>query len=316
MQVSFSAPRAAPPVTVHHGDMDMDTDQTHIVTPGESITSDMQYMRGHGTRLDESSDPPILTSTLAGHVSRVNKLVSVKPLKARYTGDIGDIVVGRIVDVGQKRWKVDIGSKGDAVLQLSSINLPGGVQRRKLESDEKQMRTFFAEGDVLVAEVQSFFADGVCNLHTRSLNFCKLRNGSFVVVPPRLIQRTRSHFHSLPCGVDVILGLNGYVWVSKTVRKGGRHNETKVGLDEDAVDAEMVYSNKNEASAINKDERLAVARVCNCIAALAHEFKYINDTIIVYAYEASLAYPDVQDLLKLNVMEHITREAYEQMKNA
>jgi exosome complex component RRP4 len=74
---------------------------------------------------------------------------------------------------------------------LSSVNLPGGVQvggftekkihswilnqRRKLESDELQMRGFFEEGDLLVAEVQAFFSDGAMSLHTRSLRYGKVR---------------------------------------------------------------------------------------------------------------------------------------------
>lgn len=45
----------------------------------------------------------------------------------RYTGDVGDVVIGRITEVGNKRWKVDVNAKQDAVLLLSSINLPGGT---------------------------------------------------------------------------------------------------------------------------------------------------------------------------------------------
>lgn len=37
------------------------------------------------------------------------------------------------------------------------------------------MRTFFQEGDLLVAEVQAFFADGAMSLHTRSLKYGKVR---------------------------------------------------------------------------------------------------------------------------------------------
>lgn len=36
------------------------------------------------------------------------------------------------------------------------------------------MRTFFEEGDLLVAEVQAFFADGAISLHTRSLRYGKV----------------------------------------------------------------------------------------------------------------------------------------------
>lgn len=97
------------------------------------------------------------------------------------------------------------------------------------------MRNFFMEGDLVVAEVQAFFSDGAYSLHTRSLKYGKLRNGSFIAVSPGLVQRCKSHFHSLACGVDVILGLNGYIWVSAHVPQS---------LDE--IDTEQVYSNKNK----------------------------------------------------------------------
>lgn len=77
--------------------------------------------------------------------------------------------------VQPRRWKVDANGRQDAVLMLSSVNLPGGVQRRKLESDELHMRAFFEEGDLLVAEVQAFFQDGAMSLHTRSLRYGKVR---------------------------------------------------------------------------------------------------------------------------------------------
>jgi exosome complex component RRP4 len=44
----------------------------------------------------------------------------------RYSGEIGDVIVGRIIELGQKRWKVDTKSKLESVLMLSSVNLPGG----------------------------------------------------------------------------------------------------------------------------------------------------------------------------------------------
>lgn len=75
---------------------------------------------------------------------RANLLTS----KIRYTPEVGDLVIGRIVDVGAQRWRVDANGRQDAVLMLSSVNLPGGVQRRKIESDALKMREFLAEGDV------------------------------------------------------------------------------------------------------------------------------------------------------------------------
>ena len=79
-------------------------------------------MRGHGTYMQQDD----LFASVAGVVERVNKLISVTPVKTRYNGEIGDVVVGRIVEMQQKWWKVDINSRLFAVLMLSSVNLPGG----------------------------------------------------------------------------------------------------------------------------------------------------------------------------------------------
>lgn len=126
------------------------------------------------------------------------------------------------------------------------------------------MRTFFQEGDLLVAEVQAFFADGAMSLHTRSLKYGKvrpvlydrgradpcfqLRNGMLVIVPPSLIVRLKSHFNSLPCGVDLIIGLNGYIWVSKTVAKALKMDGEEIGFGEES--GEGVYSGENEVRAL------------------------------------------------------------------
>ncbi|KAI0665175.1 exosome complex exonuclease rrp4 [Cubamyces menziesii] len=257
--------------------MDLDEDDfeegtQRLTVPGESITSSHAFMRGHGTFVDDEE----VIASVAGTVERVNKLITVRAVRSRYNPEVGDLVVGRITEVQPRRWKVDANSRQDAVLMLSSVNLPGGVQRRKLESDELQMRTFFEEGDLLVAEVQAFFADGAMSLHTRSLRYGKLRNGQLVTVPPILIRRLKSHFVALPCGVDLILGLNGYIWVSKHVKESEQEGE-------EGFDAEAVYSNKNDS--IDDATRIAVSRVSNIIKVLAAHFVPLTDTILLEAYE-------------------------------
>ena len=59
----------------------------NLVSPGDAITTEKSFMGGHGTHL--SMDGDALQSTVAGVVLRVNKLVSVKPMKTRYNGEIG-----------------------------------------------------------------------------------------------------------------------------------------------------------------------------------------------------------------------------------
>lgn len=125
-----------------------------IVTPGEPIEAEAGFLRGHGTLVRHDGT---LIATVAGVVERVNKLVSVRPLRSRYVGEVGDVVVGRILEVGQKRWKVEVRGRQEAVLMLSSINLPGGEQRRRTAEDQLNMRHFYVEHDLVSAEVQAFF---------------------------------------------------------------------------------------------------------------------------------------------------------------
>ncbi|KAJ7104490.1 exosome complex exonuclease rrp4 [Mycena belliarum] len=258
-------------------DMDIDEDDfeaggSKITWPGESITSSQAYMRGHGTYVENEE----VVASVAGTIERVNKLVTVRAIRTKYNPEVGDLVVGRITEVQPRRWKVDANSRQDAVLMLSSVNLPGGVQRRKLESDELQMRNFFEEGDLLVAEVQAFFADGAMSLHTRSLKYGKLRNGQLVTIPPILVRRLKSHFITLPCGVDLILGLNGYIWVSKHVKENEQEGE-------EGFDAEAVYSNRNDY--IDDSTRTAISRVANIIRVLASHFVPLTDALLLEAYE-------------------------------
>lgn len=77
-----------------------------MVSPGKMITNDSGFMRyqsfdiyitfsGHGTYVLNGS----LYASVAGTVERVNKLLSVKALRSRYVAEIGDVVIGRILEV-------------------------------------------------------------------------------------------------------------------------------------------------------------------------------------------------------------------------
>src|SRR5437868_3254837 len=97
------------------------------------------FSSGHGTYTLPPSTSII--SSVAGTQTKTNKLLSVRPLRARYTPEVGDLVVGRIIEVQARRWRVDVGSTQLASLPLSAINLPGGILRRRTDTDELQIRT-------------------------------------------------------------------------------------------------------------------------------------------------------------------------------
>ncbi|GIX78829.1 exosome complex component RRP4 [Caerostris extrusa] len=112
-------------------------DNAALVTPGCVISSDTG---GHGTWVDQNER---ISATVVGSVVRISKLYTVRPLRSRYNGEVGDVVIGRIAEMQHKRWSVDVNARLNAVLFLSSINLPGGELRRKTEEDELMMRHHF-----------------------------------------------------------------------------------------------------------------------------------------------------------------------------
>ncbi|KOC07209.1 exoribonuclease complex, subunit Rrp4 [Aspergillus flavus] len=293
-----------------------------VVTPGEIVTDDPQWMRGHGTYINPLSTSII--ATVAGTVQKTNKLLSVQPLRARYTPEIGDLVVGRIVEVQSRRWKVDVAAPLLAQLPLSAINLPGGILRRRTSADELQIRTFFSEGDLVVAEVQTVHSDGAASLHTRSLKYGKLRNGVFLAVTGTGGSGASSSMVKggvgsgpIPAGamgasgtggvvrsrrqvwtvntangggdVDVILGVNGYIWISKhaddTAAACSTTDSVSITRMEEMVSS-SIYSSQNDD--IPPQTRREIARLAQCIRVLVQGGVRVDEETVMSAYEASL----------------------------
>jgi exosome complex component RRP4 len=145
------------------------------------------------------------------------------------------------------------------------------------------------------------------------------------------VRRLKSHFLALPSGVDVVLGLNGFLWISKHVQDAEQAGE-------DGFDAAAVYSNKNDvrrvpfflillllaatarpgrahqwsagadradrSQVIDDATRAAIARVANLVRALAAHSVPLSDVILLEAYEWAVEQaPDVKDLLREDVAE-------------
>ncbi|XP_060526610.1 exosome complex component RRP4 isoform X2 [Cylas formicarius] len=231
-----------------------------IFTPGETViaSSETGILRGQGTYFDEGN----LKASVAGVKEQWGKIVSINPLKSRYTGQVGEFLVGRITEVQQKRWKVDTNSRLDSVLLLSSIKLPTGEQRRTSAEDQHMMRQYLQEGDLISAE---------------------LSQGILVKVFPSLVKKTKVHFYRLSFGVDIILGSNGYIWISPPT---DNNTDTNIG---------GFVQNLEEV--VPRDTREAMSRVRNCILALAQSKMMLFSTSIIFAYEESLKYSASELLL-------------------
>lgn len=277
---------------------------------------------GHGTYAPPTSQNQILSS-IAGTLLRTNKLLSILPLRSRYTPEIGDLVLGRIVSVETRKWRVDLGAPLLAQLPLSAINLPGGILRKRTSTDELAIREFFREGELLVAEVQSVYGDGSAGLHTRSLKYGKVRSGVFLRVAGAGgaaqgggVVRSRRQVWTVSAPgtageVDVVLGVNGFVWICKHGSVGGSGNiegpgdgagagagagrmkQLSITRLEDGV-SEKMYSARNDE--VRPETRREIARLAQCVRALVEHGVRVDEEMVMRAYEASLGQAERMDV--------------------
>ena len=157
----------------------------------------------------------------------------------------------------------------------------------------------------MIAEVQSVQQrDGAASLHTRSLKYGKLRNGVFLAVAGAGgrggggVVRSRRQVWTIETGnggglVDVILGVNGYIWISKHTGDGDdeggaekdKNQQVSITRIEEVVST-SVYSSQNDE--ISPATRREIARISGCIRVLVEGGVRVDEDTVNKAYGASL----------------------------
>lgn len=247
-----------------------------LVCPGDVVTAEPGALRGHGILEREDGK---LVATTCGVVEQVNKLMYVRPLKHRYAGSVGDVVVGRIVEVQSERWAVEVGTAMMAYLHLGAVLLPGNEQRRRTDEDTLRMRELFQENDIISAEVQRVHESGEIALQTRSSRYGKLQNGVLVTMPAVHVRRQAQHLITLhQIGVMVVLGNNGWVWLCSPPRVQGSGRQETLNFSQMDVRYEQVGEGLRER----------ICRARNAVLALSAEGLEVTPESIALAYHASL----------------------------
>lgn len=138
--------------------------------------------------------------------------VFVVPLKGGYIPRVGDLVAGRIVDIGLSGWNVDIRSPYEAMLPASETPGPRGPRRQDLSST-------FDVGDMVIAEILAFDRTRDPLLTAKGPGLGKVATGRVVEISaakiPRLIGRKGSMISMLKKETDcqITVGQNGIVLV-------------------------------------------------------------------------------------------------------
>jgi exosome complex component RRP4 len=176
-----------------------------IVVPGELLAISGKRA-GPGTY---SEGGKIFASQL-GIKSVRTDMISVVPLSGQYMPMRGDLVVGKIVDVGASNWLVDINSPYPAPLHVNEV--PWRVEFG-------ETRRFIGVGDVVMLKVVGHDEQMRVQVSMQDHGLRKLTGGMIIEVSPskvpRVIGKNGSMIQMLKnsTGCRIYVGQNGRIWI-------------------------------------------------------------------------------------------------------
>lgn len=278
-----------------------------MVVPGQviavSTAAEDSFLRGHGTYIESAGSDGTtvlqLRASVCGTVQRVNKLISVDSVALHtYAGQVGDLIVGRIASIGNARWNVDIGQGSvTAALALSGVHIPGSTQRVRTAADALEMRQHLQEGDLVSCEVHKVLNHNSVMLHTRSVRYGKLENGTVTQVPAKLVPRRKTHYTAI-CNnqFQILLGCNGMIWIQRNNNAGAGDSTSTAsvlgggGGQQELAEAEEERRKRHAETPYGREDRQKLARLRNAVQCLRLTISEITPEAVEEVYDNSLTY--------------------------
>ena len=178
-----------------------------VVAPGELLAEGEHLLGDNAYRIGSQ-----IFSACVGLLEVDGNRVFVVPLKGGYIPRVGDIVAGRVVDIGLSGWSVDILGPYPAMLPASETPGPRGPRRRDLSAT-------FDVGDIVLSQVLAFDRTRDPLLTIKGPGLGKVSTGRVVEISaakiPRLIGRKGSMISMLKreTGCQITVGQNGVALV-------------------------------------------------------------------------------------------------------
>jgi exosome complex component RRP4 len=176
-----------------------------IVVPGELLATGNKRA-GPGTFIEGDK----IFAAQLGIKSIRQDGVSVVPLSGQYMPLRGDLVVGKIVDIGPSNWLVDINSPYPAPLHVNEV--PWRVEFGETSK-------FMNVGDIVLLKIVDVSETRRITVSMQDHGLRKLTGGMVVEVShskvPRVIGRNGSMIQMLKneTGCRIYVGQNGRIWI-------------------------------------------------------------------------------------------------------
>ncbi len=179
--------------------------EREIVVPGD-LLSESGLKAGPGTYVESGH---IYAAQLGIKTTRSN-MVGVVPLSGQYVPMRGDMVIGKIVDMGASNWFVDINAAHQSPLHVNEV--PWRVEFGETGK-------FMTVGDLVSLKVVGVDELGKVQISMKEHGLRKLAGGVVVEVAPskipRVIGRNGSMIQMLKNATScrIYVGQNGRIWV-------------------------------------------------------------------------------------------------------
>jgi len=176
-----------------------------ITIPGEKIVSGKEYLPGDGTRRENDD----IVAGRFGLADISGRLVRVIPLSGIFMPRLGNVIIGRVVDITFNGWIIDMNAPYLAFLSLMEFS-------RYVRGDLTEHMDI---GDMVVAKVYAIKHKGI-DLTVKSRGLGKLEGGMIIYINsnkvPRVIGREGSMIKLIKdnTNCEIVVGQNGVVWIS------------------------------------------------------------------------------------------------------
>lgn len=152
-------------------------------------------------------------ATIIGLFQNKGDFIQVKALKGKYYPRPGDLVIGKIIDVGLTSWTVDISCPYSAILSANNAT------DKRIDPVKDDIKKIFDVGDIILTKIVSFDRNKDPTLITNERGLGKLRGGRVIEIEaahiPRVIGKKGTMINMIKrlTRTQIITGQNGRIWV-------------------------------------------------------------------------------------------------------
>lgn len=185
-----------------------------VVVPGEVLCTGLDYLPSNGTFRRGDS----IVASVLGIVRFQGRLVSIIPLAGGYLPMVGDVIVGRVMDILMTGWRLEMNSAYSAVLSI--VNTMGYIRKGE------DLTKYYKIGDYLVTKIITVTSQNLIDVTMKSSGLRCLKGGRVLKVSPNKVPRIIGKGGSMIEQIkritqcDIVVGQNGQVWL-----KGNPRNE-------------------------------------------------------------------------------------------